>query len=100
MEALAAIARIAAEAGDAVVDPAAAKNTAAAASAVRHRVRSRRVGAAIRAAAGEAVNHLCCVSSLRKGRGLLCAALGPRRSALPPCPTMDANARHAPQLGK
>ena len=40
MEALAAIARIAAEAGDAVADPAAAKNTAAAASAgyrvVRH----------------------------------------------------------------
>ena len=33
MEALATIARIAAEAGDAVVDPAAAKNTAAAASA-------------------------------------------------------------------
>ncbi|NDH91525.1 MAG: ATP synthase F0 subunit C, partial [Actinobacteria bacterium] len=33
MEALATIARIAAEAGDAVVDPATAKNTAAAASA-------------------------------------------------------------------
>ena len=45
--------------------------------------------------AGEVVNHMRCVSSLRRGRESalrVVRALGPRRSALPPCPTAGVNA--------